>query len=159
MTLLTTRYGGSETFDYTDLAETLPEHGNVTIKADLVELWRRIAFSVAIHNTDDHLRNHGFLRGKAGWGLSPLFDVNPNPDISVKRETTIGFADERQDEIGGLMDSAPVSGLDANQAEKILTEVFTATDDWRRVAKANGIAERETVHMEDAFEGLRNEVG
>jgi hypothetical protein len=57
------------------------------------------------------------------------------------------------------MDSAPVSGLDANQAEKILTEVFTATDDWRRVAKANGIAERETVHMEDAFEGLRNEVG
>ncbi|WP_166353443.1 type II toxin-antitoxin system HipA family toxin [Phytoactinopolyspora limicola] len=159
MTLLTTRDGGDETFDYTDLAETLPEHGNVTIKADLIELWRRIAFSVAIHNTDDHLRNHGFLRGKAGWGLSPLFDVNPNPDVSVKRETTIGFADGRDDEISGLMDSAPVFGLDADQAKRILTDVFSATEAWRRVAKANGITERQVGHMKDAFEGLRHEIG
>lgn len=158
MTLLTARDGGSDAFDYTDMAETLPEHGDVTIKADLVELWRRIAFSVAIHNTDDHLRNHGFLRGQAGWRLSPLFDVNPNPDVSVRREITIGFADERDDEIRGLMDAAPVFGLAADVAKKILTEVFAATLDWHRVAKANGIGEREVARMEAAFEGLRDEV-
>jgi serine/threonine-protein kinase HipA len=158
MTLLTARDGGSDAFDYTDLAETLPEHGDLTIKSDLVELWRRIAFSVAIHNTDDHLRNHGFLRRKAGWGLSPLFDVNPNPDVSAKREITIGFADERDDEVRGLMDAAPVFGIETGEAERILTEVFAATEGWRRVAKGNGIAEREVARMEAAFDGLRHEV-
>jgi serine/threonine-protein kinase HipA len=63
MTLLMARDGGSGDFDYVDLAEALTEHGDVTITQDLLELWRRVAFSVAIHNTDDHLRNHGFLRG------------------------------------------------------------------------------------------------
>lgn len=26
-----------------------------------LELWRRIVFSVGVSNTDDHLRNHGFI--------------------------------------------------------------------------------------------------
>lgn len=63
MTLLTARDGMSDQFDYTDLAETLAEHGSTTISMDLVELWKRVVFSVAVHNTDDHLRNHGFIRG------------------------------------------------------------------------------------------------
>ena len=46
----------------------------------LRELWRRMAFSELIHNTDDHLCNHGFLLTPKGWRLAPMFDVNPNPD-------------------------------------------------------------------------------
>ena len=46
---------------------------------DLRELWTRAAYGRLISNTDDHLRNHGFLRSRAGWRLSPAFDINPTP--------------------------------------------------------------------------------
>ncbi len=73
MTLLEARDG--QPADYTDIAEILPEHSSATA-ADLRQLWRRIAFSVAIHNTDDDLRNHGFLRHKAvGHWLRPLIST------------------------------------------------------------------------------------
>jgi HipA-like C-terminal domain/Sigma-70, region 4 len=70
--------GGSGARDYLELAAELADVSAAT-DADLSALWRRIAFSVAIHNTDDHFRNHGFLRQGSGWRLSPVFDVNPNP--------------------------------------------------------------------------------
>lgn len=56
----------------------LTSHGS-SARSDLKELWRRIVFSMAVSNTDDHLRNHGFLLTPNGWRLSPMFDVNPNP--------------------------------------------------------------------------------
>src|ERR1035438_10911056 len=41
-----------------------------------------ILFSIMISNTDDHLRNHGFLyAGPAGWRLSPAYDLNPVPTV------------------------------------------------------------------------------
>jgi serine/threonine-protein kinase HipA len=155
MTLLTARHGDSDAFDYIDLAEALTEHGDITVNQDLVELWRRVAFSVAIHNTDDHLRNHGFLRGRAGWTLSPVFDVNPNPHTAKHRKIGIGTAHARDDEIDGLMASAAAFGLSDEQATQILGQVFAATEDWRQAAASNGIAERELTRMADAFDGLR----
>jgi serine/threonine-protein kinase HipA len=158
MTLLTARDGDSQAFDYIDIAEALTEQGDVTVKQDLVELWRRIAFSVIIHNTDDHLRNHGFLRGRAGWTLSPLFDVNPNPDTAKEREMGIGTAHARDEEVDGLMASAATFGLGDEQAAQTLGEVVAATQNWRHVATSNGIAERELSRMADAFDGLRADV-
>lgn len=158
MTLLTARHGDSDAFDYIDLAEALTEQGDITVKQDLVELWRRVAFSVAIHNTDDHLRNHGFLRGRAGWTLSPVFDVNPNPNTAKQRQIGIGTAHARDDEIDGLMASAAAFGLSHEQARQILGQVFAATEDWRQAAASNGIAERELTRMADAFDGLRADV-
>lgn len=158
MTLLTARHGDSDAFDYIDLAEALTEQGDITVKQDLVELWRRVAFSVAIHNTDDHLRNHGFLRGRAGWTLSPVFDVNPNPNTAKQRQIGIGTAHARDDEIDGLMASVAAFGLSDEQARQILGQVFAATEDWRQAAASNGIAERELTRMADAFDGLRADV-
>lgn len=155
MTLLTARDGDSTEFDYVDLAEALTEHGDVTVKQDLAELWRRVAFSVAIHNTDDHLRNHGFLRGTAGWALSPLFDVNPNPDTAQERVIAIGTAHARGEELDGLMASAATFGLSQELAKRTLDDMFAATADWRQIATGNGIPERELERMSDAFDGLR----
>ena len=45
--------------------------------SDLDELWRRIVSSICVSNTDDHLRNHGFLFREGGWILSPAYDMNP----------------------------------------------------------------------------------
>ncbi|WP_235432254.1 type II toxin-antitoxin system HipA family toxin [Nostocoides japonicum] len=154
MTLLTTRDGASDA-DYVDLAEALSEQGAITVKADLVELWRRVAFSVAVHNTDDHLRNHGFLRGTAGWTPSPMFDVNPNPDVATQRLTGIGTAHARDEELDGLMSSAATFGLTDHRARLLLHDVAAATSEWRQTATRNGIDDREQSLMTDAFDGLR----
>ena len=78
MTMLGAR-DGEEGHGYLEIAEFLSAHGaNPT--ADLHELWDRMAFSQLVGNTDDHLRNHGFLLTAKGWRLAPMFDVNPNPD-------------------------------------------------------------------------------
>lgn len=158
MTLLTARDGDSTEFDYLDLAEALTEHGDVTVKRDLGQLWRRVAFSVAIHNTDDHLRNHGFLRGRAGWALSPLFDVNPNPDTAKERQIGIAHAHARGEELQGLMASAATFGLTEELATRTLHEVLHAVADWRQVATGNGIPERELDRMADAFDGFGSQV-
>jgi serine/threonine-protein kinase HipA len=77
MTLL--RKDHSEGTSYLELAQFLRTHGDgAHAGADLEQLFRRVAFNVAVGNRDDHLRNHGFVLGVAGWRLAPAFDVNPN---------------------------------------------------------------------------------
>ena len=73
-----------ETGSYLDIAEAIEEYGAKPTK-DLQELWRRMAFGLLISNTDDHLRNHGFLRtSTSGWRLSPAFDIMPDPATGPK---------------------------------------------------------------------------
>jgi serine/threonine-protein kinase HipA len=140
--------------DYTEIAETFPEHAADTT-TDLRQLWRRVAFSMIIHNTDDHLRNHGFLAGGGGWTLAPAFDVNPNPDVSAQRATGIGGAYARDDELEGLMGYASTFGLGVDDGRRILQEVLEATAEWRLTASANGIPASQVERFSDAFDGLR----
>lgn len=66
---------GSDDYSYIVLANFIIEHG-ARVNEDLLELYRRIIFNVIVNNTDDHLRNHGFLYQDNGYILSPSFDVN-----------------------------------------------------------------------------------
>ncbi|MGB3763898.1 MAG: type II toxin-antitoxin system HipA family toxin [Ornithinimicrobium sp.] len=150
MTLLGARDG--DVHDYTEIAEMLVDHA-VAPREDLRELWRRIAFSIAIHNTDDHLRNHGFLRAGAGWILAPAFDVNPNPDTGTQRVTGIGGARARVDEVAALLRYADVFDIDAQQAQSALGEVASAIERWRDVATLNGVISTEMARFQAAFEG------
>ena len=152
MTLLAAADG--EVRDYVEVAESLAEHGSRTVK-DLAQLWRRICFSVAIHNTDDHLRNHGLIRGVSGWTLSPVFDVNPNPNLAEDRTTGIGGARNWRDEPRGLMAYADVFGLTHAAAAHIAQEVIDAVAQWRRLAGVSSIPERERA----AFAGVLDSVG
>ena len=77
MTMLGAKDGEGE-HSYLEIAEFLAAN-SADPEADLHELWSRMAFSQLVHNTDDHLRNHGFILTSKGWRLSPMFDVNPNP--------------------------------------------------------------------------------
>ena len=70
---------GEDGHSYLEIAEFISHYG-ANPDADLHELWNRMAFNQIVRNTDDHLRNHGFLLTEKGWRLSPMFDVNPNPD-------------------------------------------------------------------------------
>jgi len=148
MTVLDARDG--ETHDYLELAETLPEISAST-RADLRQMWRRIAFSVMVNNTDDHLRNHGFLRARGGWRLSPAFDINPSPDAGSQRVTGIGGARTRADAIEALREHASSFDMSDSDAVDVLDEVSGVIHQWRTRAERLRIPSREMQLMSDAF--------
>ena len=140
MTLLRDSDGTSH--DYVEIAEALAEDGD-SVASDLEQLWRRMAFSIAINNTDDHLRNHGFLRRPGGWALSPAFDINPNPQLSSTRVTTIGGSGDRASEITGLFSYASTFGLSQARAVAIVTEVADAARGYKTAAARNHVPSEE----------------
>jgi len=148
MTLLEAQDGDAH--DYAEIAETLSDVGAVTTE-DLRELWRRIAFSVLINNTDDHLRNHGFLREPGGWRLSPAFDINPNPDPAVSRQTGIGGAYDWAGALDALMTYAKEFRLTPKAAGETLDKVAAAVATWQESAALNGIRAGEVTRFADAF--------
>ncbi|WP_311208444.1 MULTISPECIES: type II toxin-antitoxin system HipA family toxin [unclassified Aeromicrobium] len=140
--------------DYLELAEALTLHG-AAVNKDLAQLWRRIAFSLIVNNTDDHMRNHGFLHTYGGWTLSPAFDINPEPDINRHRASTIGFTDQPAGTKAALMDNAAEFRLKSSAAASIWDEVLEATANWRDVATSHGIPERELTMFAPALDRYR----
>ncbi len=120
---------------------------------DLHELWRRIAFSILISNTDDHLRNHGFLHAGAGaWTLSPAFDLNPNPEPGPKQLNTAIDGYDTSASIETLMTVAGLFRLTKAATAGVLGQVLAATARWREVAARYGLPESEITDMAWAFE-------
>ncbi|HEY2055549.1 MAG TPA: HipA domain-containing protein [Solirubrobacterales bacterium] len=150
--------GDGDQGSYLEIADVI-ERQSPDAAADLAELWRRIAFTILIGNTDDHLRNHGFLReSSAGWSLSPAFDINPDPVTGPRYlATAIDFDDPRAS-IENLMGVAPGFRLGEPAALAILAAVETARAGWRRAAAAAGIASGEIARMSPAFEHEQAEV-
>ncbi len=142
---------------YLDMAAVI-EQTSAQASDDLRELWRRIAFSVLISNTDDHLRNHGFLHAHAGtWRLSPAFDLNPNPEPGPKRLSTAIDGYTTDASIDVLMSVGELFRLTEEDAESALREVLAATLRWREVAAAHGIPNAEINNMSGAFEHTESE--
>jgi serine/threonine-protein kinase HipA len=137
---------------YLEIAGVIEERSAATT-ADLNQLWRRMAFSILISNTDDHLRNHGFLHERAdSWSLSPAFDLNPNPDPGPKElSTAIDFSDTRAS-VDTLMEVAEYFRLNAEEATDVLTRVSSAVGRWRAVAATHGLQQADINAMEPAFE-------
>jgi serine/threonine-protein kinase HipA len=101
-------------------------------KSDLEELFRRVLFSVCVSNTDDHLRNHGFIYTGAGWALSPAFDINAN-ETGTGLKLNIDEQDNSLD-LAVVMQTAPFYLLSGERATEIKTEVVNAVNKWRTVA-------------------------
>lgn len=138
--------------DYLDIAEELTAHG-AAVNEDLTELFRRAAFSVAVHNTDDHLRNHGFLRAPGGWRVAPVFDVNPEPDPGRTRVTSIAGAIAIDHEPEGLLLLAEQCRLKPDRARAVIREAIAAVGQWRNVAAQNGISAAEQSRFADVLDG------
>lgn len=150
MTMLEASDGAQRS--YLEIAQVIEEH-SPQVSKDLTELWRRIAFSVLISNTDDHLRNHGFLRAStAGWTLSPAFDLNPDPRPGPKHLTTALDFDDTTASVDLLMSIAEHFRLNRDQAHGILREVSDSTRRWRSIAKETGLDRTAIEQMEPAFE-------
>lgn len=145
-----TRRMDGELGDYLDVVEAAEDYSR-HLKRDQEELFRRVALSVAIRNTDDHLRNHGFLHHQNGWELSPVFDINPQPDLQVQRQTAINGVTDAADEAAALIELAPHCGLTQKRATEIVTEVVVAVTDWPDTARRNGVKESEIARFEPMF--------
>lgn len=138
---------------YALIADSLRRHG-ATPGDDLPALWRRLVFNILISNTDDHLRNHGFLYdGPDGWTLSPAFDVNPVPRPTPRVLSTPVWNDENPDASLELArEHAQFFRVDESEADRIIAEVTAAVSDWRAVAHQLGLPGREIERMQSAFE-------
>ena len=118
-------------------------------KEDLEQLWRRIAFNMMVSNTDDHLRNHGFILTNNGWRLSPAYDMNPN---EMGHGLTLNISESSNDlDLSIALETAHWYQLKRDRAERILKEMQLEISLWRTVAKKHGISHSEIEQTKRAF--------
>ncbi len=133
---------------YLEIAEFIQFSGS-NIKADLEQLWRRIVFNIAVSNTDDHYRNHGFIVINNGWHLSPAYDINPSIDkdgLALNIDVDNNALDfELAKSVGAYFQ------LSHQQMNTIISEVKHAVSKWRELAVGIGIARTEQERMAGAF--------
>jgi len=148
MTLL--RKEQSEGSSYLELAHFLRAQGDgISTAADLAQLFRRVAFNVAVGNRDDHLRNHGFVLASTGWRLAPAFDVNPNID---KSEHVLNIDDtDNRPSLNTVLSTAEFYGLTSVQAKQTIDEVLEVTSNWRETARKVGIPKADIELTASAF--------
>lgn len=150
MSMLNAIDNDSQTHSYLDIADAIRQNGAVP-KEDLKELWKRIVFSILISNTDDHLRNHGFLYvNEAGWKLSPLYDVNPSCDNKNVLSTYITETDNSQS-LDLALEVCEYFEISIENAKIIILDMKNKIKNWKTVAKQFGLSKSEIDKMEVAF--------
>lgn len=133
---------------YLDIVDFIIQ-GCCEVEANLKELYRRVAFSICIGNSDDHFRNHGFLLTKRGWILSPAYDLNPT--LSPYQSLLIN-ADTNEADLGVLLGSCKDYYLSKKQAQQIIDEVLAGVSHWQELAIKLGIAPREIEMFTPVYE-------
>ena len=151
MTLLGKRDGAdaSEGASYMEIASFIKAY-SATPERDLEELWRRIVFNMAVSNTDDHLRNHGFLLAKDGWSLSPMYDVNPSiygDTLSLNVNSDSSLID-----FNLALSAAKMYGVTEAQATEKLKEIrHIVESNWKKLAHQYGLSRSQIEEMAPAF--------
>lgn len=136
---------------YLELVEFIIQNG-ANVNEDLEELFKRITFSVAISNTDDHLRNHGFILTKSGWTLSPAYDLNPN-QYGVGLKLNISENDNSLD-FNLALSVAPYFRLSEKRATELIEQIKKVVSDWRNIASKYKIPKSEQDMMRMAFKNV-----
>lgn len=151
MTLLSKTDGASaaDGSSYLDLVSIIKSNGaNPT--ADLIELWKRIVFNMAVSNTDDHLRNHAFILKKNGWVLSPLYDVNPVP-YGDELSLNVNEYDNRIS-IPLAIETAHRFGIKKEDAIRMADEITkTVRQNWEKLAAKYRLSRGQIEDMRPAF--------
>ena len=143
------RQDGDHDASYLDIVDFIKAYGT-NVKLDLVALWKRIVFSMAIFNTDDHLRNHGFILVNGGWNLSPLYDVNPVPygsELALCVDTNDAYIS-----IDLVIETAKYYGIDDEVAKQYAKDILTTIKNNREtIATKNGLGRGEIENMRPTF--------
>jgi len=143
----------SDGASYLEIVEFISNYG-VNIKKDLEELWKRIVFNICVSNTDDHLRNHGFILTKKGWILSPAYDINPN-ETGTGLKLNINENDNSLD-LQLAMEVHEYFRLTRKKAEQIMNEVKRTVNTWETLAIKYGISKAEQELKSIAFSKASN---
>ncbi len=141
-------YDNEEGGSYLEIVDLIEKYGSEPTN-DIKELWRRIVFSVAISNTDDHLRNHGFLLTPRGWKLSPAYDINPNPG-GIGLSLSINENDNSLD-YDLCMSMISYFRIKEKEAIEFLKKTKNIVSSWRIKGKSLGASNIELTLMEKAF--------
>jgi serine/threonine-protein kinase HipA len=143
----------NEQRSYMEFVDVLRQYGAAP-KEDMRMLWRRIVLNILISNTDDHLRNHGFLYSEpTGWRLSPAYDLNPVPiDLKPRVLSTAIDLDDATASLELAMQVASYFEINSKDARQIAYEVGTAVNSWRNVAADLGLTANQIERMSSAFE-------
>lgn len=138
---------------YIEFVDTLHRHG-ASPKADSQAVWRRVVFNILISNTDDHLRNHGFVWvGLNGWRPSPAYDLNPTPpDLRPRVLSTMIDEHDSTASMEIAFNAAGYYKLKPEEARKVAAEVARAVSTWRKTAAQFGATEKDIERMSTAFE-------
>ena len=150
MTLLQYTDGADSNFgaSYLELVSFIRQYGSRP-SIDLLELWKRIAFFVCVSNTDDHLRNHGFILTESGWSLAPAFDINPNP---YGGGLTLNISETDNSQNLGLVSAVSEDfGVSAFLRKSVLNDIKSAIQTWREEANLLKIPREEQERMSSAF--------
>jgi serine/threonine-protein kinase HipA len=146
---LTQRRDGEPGASYLELVELLQRQGADTL-GDTHQLFRRIVFSILIHNTDDHLRNHGFFIEDRGVRLSPAYDINPSVD---RDDLTLAINEtETACDVEIARAAHGMYALTLKAADGLIAEVAAAVKTWRDEAEALRIRRSEQDQMSSAFD-------
>jgi serine/threonine-protein kinase HipA len=141
-----------ESRSYLDIIDALRREGS-RVTSDVRELWRRLVFNVLVSNTDDHLRNHGFLRDAEGWHLAPAYDMNPTPaDVRPRIHSLAIDESEATASLETAFEVSPRFGITRSDARTIAREVGRVVRTWRTVGAEFGLKPKELERMESAFE-------
>lgn len=141
---------GEKNVSYLEIVSFIKSHGS-NPEEDLLELFKRIAFSIAVSNTDDHLRNHGFILDKNGWKLSPMYDVNPNV-FGNGLSLNIDENDNSLD-FDLLLNTSTYYGLAKNEAEIIIQNIKDIVkNNWKEIAKKYNASRDSINYMQGAFQ-------
>ncbi len=133
---------------YLDIADFIMTYGS-NVNENLKQLWRRIVFNIAISNTDDHLRNHGFILTENGWILSPAYDLNPSID---KNGLALNISmDDNALDLELAKSVGEYFRLSEKAMNEIVDEIRENVSKWRILAKEIGISRADQELMEKAF--------
>lgn len=138
-----------EGVSYLELVEFITTKG-ANVNEDLEQLWRRIVFIICVSNTDDHLRNHGFILTPGGWILSPAYDINP-VETGTGLKLNISENDNTLD-LDLALEVCPYFRLKEDRANEIIEEVKSAVRNWREVATKYGMSNAEQELKSRAFQ-------
>ena len=152
---------GQDDYSYLDLVDFLAQEGANTTE-EKCQLWLHALLSATIGNTDNHMRNFGFLRSKQGWQLSPFFDINPTR-LDAGNNFSVSIADAAvPHSIDSVMENAQLYDIDQDKAHKLVEKALLAISNWRKIALSYTIKEASIAamqpRMELAIDTLKNYV-
>ena len=138
---------------YAEVAEAIAKHssgrGNAQMK---VELFRRMVFNILVSNTDDHLRNHGFVHEADGYRLSPAYDIVPTPMQAMERFQHLSVGKQgRLSTLENALSRPGFFGLSHDAAHKIIEEMVSVVAQWREFFVGEGVSAKDIETLERAF--------